>query len=88
MIDNSLLGTEISLFIFRKTFETPVNDKIDCYDVVNNIVSKLPSGQLGKIMADMVSILIQGRNIWSVSLSEIREGENIWLLITLVHNGF
>ena len=83
-----MLKYNVYFFIFRKTFETPVNDKIDCYDVVNNIVSKLPSGELGKIMADLVSIFIQGCNIWSVCLSEIREGGDIGLFITLVHNGF
>ena len=70
-----MLKYNVYFFIFRKTFETPVNDKIDCYDVVNNIVSKLPSGQLGKIMADMVSILIQGRITYDLFLCQKSERE-------------
>ena len=40
--------------MFRKSFETPVSDTLDRYDVVDNIVNKLPEGIMGKILVDMV----------------------------------
>ena len=49
-----LMTEDNYLLIFRKSFETPVSDTLDRYDVVDNIVNKLPEGIMGKILVDMV----------------------------------
>jgi len=54
MVDEGITEKDWTLALVKKTFETPVNDNIDCYDVINNIVSKLPSGALGKILTDLL----------------------------------
>jgi len=54
MIEEGITEKEWTLQLIKKSFETVQNDKIEEYDVINSIIPKLPNGDLGKILADMI----------------------------------
>ena len=53
-IANALISIVCLFHCFRKSFETPTEGGVDEYDVVRAVHTKLPNGQLGKILADKV----------------------------------